>query len=164
MISKEDQLAASKDLVAFINKYTILLEQQLENIRQTTSSTVGAVMSNIEALNKVAETNKSASTSGSTKFQIPLPEKFDGQMNDILMAMMGALSADDVIAQRLAHVVSGIQTFNVGLAYVLVDFENRFNSASVNKLKDDILKTTYKFYSTEEERDIYKGVFGKKAI
>lgn len=165
MTSKDDKLVASQELVAFINKYTILLEQQLDNIRKTMSTTVSKVMTDIEALSKAADLTKSSAPKNIKDMVAggSLSNKFSGELSDILMSMMGALSADDVIAQRLAHVVSGIQTFNVGMSYVLMDFDNRFNTAAVNRLTDDILKTTYRYYTTEEERDIFKTMFGKCA-
>jgi hypothetical protein len=87
--------------------------------------------------------------------------KVDSSVQDVLFAMMGALSADDVISQRLQHVTASIQALKVGLSYVLIDFEGRFSTKEVSRLRKDLLRVTYSHYSTNEERRIFEQLFGK---
>ena len=80
----------------------------------------------------------------------------DDGVKSMLFAMMGALSADDVIRQRLEHIAMTISAMQVGLNYLLLDFEKRFNAANVDSFAKDLLDYTWRSYSMEEERDLFR--------
>ncbi len=146
-ISSQDRFLASKDLVSLLSDYTALLDRQIEDTRMLMTSTVTTVMKEIEKITATAEK--------------PGTEGMSGDTREMLFSMMGALSADDVITQRLRHVSASIQALKVGLSYVLVDFETRFSTKEVTRLKKDLLRVTYTHYSTNEERKLFEQMFGK---
>lgn len=84
----------------------------------------------------------------------------DGELQSMLLTMMGMLSRDDVIAQRIEHVAQGLQAMQMGLAYILVDFETRCREADVTKLAADLKQFTLRSYTMEEERKLFVSVFG----
>ena len=87
----------------------------------------------------------------------------DDEVKNMLMNMMGALSNDDVIGQRLEHIVQGVHALKAGLSYLLVDFSTRFNPGGVATFRNDLLDTTWKQYTMEEERDLFRKHFGDPA-
>lgn len=84
----------------------------------------------------------------------------DDNIKEVLLSIMGALSTDDVIDQKLDHVERSLNALQISLAYVLVDFETRFSRTGVLKLKKELLQYTYRQYTMENERDIHKKIFG----
>ncbi len=146
-ISTQDRFLASKDLVSLLSDYTALIDRQIEDTRLLMTNTVTTVMKEIEKITAAAD----GKTSGG----------MSGEAREMLFTMMGALSADDVITQRLRHVSASIQALKVGLSYVLVDFDARFSTREVTRLKKDLLRVTYTHYSTNEERKLFEQMFGK---
>lgn len=147
VVGSQDRFLASKDLVSLLSDYTALLDRQIEDTRALMTTTVTTVMKEIEKITATTESVPNQAMNGSTR--------------EMLFTMMGALSADDVITQRLRHVSASIQALKVGLSYVLVDFESRFSTKEVSRLKKDLLRVTYAHYSTNEERKLFEQLFGK---
>lgn len=89
----------------------------------------------------------------------------DDDLQSALMTMMGLLSRDDVISQRIEHVVQGLQAMQTSLSYILVDFESRCRQADVDKLANDLKQFTLRTYTMEEEKKLFATIFGdvKKA-
>ena len=83
----------------------------------------------------------------------------DGELQDFMMVIMGALSNEDVIAQRLEHVSRALKALKLGLSYVLVDIDNRFTFEGIQKLKRDLLSYTHRQYTTEDERILHEEWF-----
>jgi len=83
----------------------------------------------------------------------------DDSVKSMLFSMMGALSSDDVIHQRLEHVAMAIAAANVGLNYLLVDFDKRFTPENVSKFKSDLLGYTMRSYTMEDERELFAAAF-----
>jgi len=83
----------------------------------------------------------------------------DDSVRDLVMKIMGALSADDVIGQRLDHAKMSIKSLCVSLDYVLIDVSRRFTLENVQRACDDLLHHTLNLYTTEEERDLFKKHF-----
>lgn len=88
-------------------------------------------------------------------------ETLDEDVQGMLMTMMGMLSRDDVISQRVEHVVQSLQAMQMSLAYVLVDFEARCKQADVDKVVKDLKSFTLRTYTMEEERQAFVSVFGE---
>ncbi len=88
-------------------------------------------------------------------------ETLDEDVQGMLLTMMGMLSRDDVISQRVDHVVQSLQAMQMSLAYVLVDFEARCRQADVDKVVKDLKSFTLRTYTTEEERQAFVSVFGE---
>jgi len=84
----------------------------------------------------------------------------DNELKEVLFGVMGALSSDDVIRQRLEHVVKSTQ--------ILGDFFAQLSSASVmedlnkaHELRMRALTSVYKSFTTEDEKEIFHSIFGK---
>lgn len=85
----------------------------------------------------------------------------DDNVRDLLFSMMGFLSNDDVMAQKLDHIGRLLHGLQISLSYVLVDFDHRFNKQEIEKVKSDLLDFTYQQYTMEEERELFARVFGR---
>lgn len=84
----------------------------------------------------------------------------DKEAGMILYSMISALSNDDVIRQRLEHILMSVHGLQIGLSYVLIDFNSRFNLKEVDLLKKDLLAYTYKLYTSESEKEAFRDIFG----
>lgn len=83
----------------------------------------------------------------------------DGSIAGLLFRMMAALSGDDVIGQRLQHLLNAVHGLEVGLSYLLIDIKNRFSEEEVEKVKKDVLAFTYMQYTSEDEKALFKKIF-----
>lgn len=81
-----------------------------------------------------------------------LPQ-MDDHLKNLLLGIMGALSSEDVIAQRLDHIIMALKVLQTGLNYVLIDYESRCNVAELDKVTTDIRNYTYRQYTTEDEKN-----------
>ena len=217
MNRKEEVFLASRVLVDFINRYSMVAGRQLVGVREMIEQATEKVMVGIQDLSSTlsgsaAEANEileqtyfkpdsntkdlvasiqssvdelfeaahrptaSSSTPESQADEIAKTHlrrvggqfskhmealsTMDPEVGGLLMRMMGALSSDDVIRQRLEHVVSGIQALQIGLSYVLIDFRRRFTLEETEVLKADLLHYTFDCYSSESEKQVYLKLFG----
>lgn len=86
-------------------------------------------------------------------------ETLDGELSGLLLSMMGALSCDDVISQRIEHVMMGLNAMQASLTYILTDFETRCKQGEVDRYIKDLKSFTLRTYTTEEERRTFFEVF-----
>lgn len=144
------------------------------NPDQKTSDLVEAIQGNVDELFALASKDlantHSKATSSTAEKQRRLGGQFsksmeaigtmDEALSQMLMDMMAALSNDDVIRQKLEHVLQMVNALQVGMSYVMIDFKNKFTQSEVDALKADLLAYTYKIYTCESEKDIQKAIFG----
>lgn len=78
--------------------------------------------------------------------------QLDDSLKNLLLGIMGALSTEDVIAQRLDHIIMALKVLQTGLSYVLIDYNSRSNLKELEKVTADIKSYTYKQFTTEEEK------------
>lgn len=86
-------------------------------------------------------------------------DNLDSKMQDLLITMVGALSADDVVGQRLEHISSAIHTLNHGLSEVIGDFDNKFKLNIINHINKELQKKVYNSYTMEAEKSVFKKVY-----
>jgi hypothetical protein len=86
-------------------------------------------------------------------------ETLDGQLQDQLIHMMGQLSRDDVISQRIQHIMMAMQALQASLSYLLTDFENRCRPADVEKFITELKSYTFRSYTMDEERQAFYEAF-----
>ncbi len=86
-------------------------------------------------------------------------ETLDGELSGLLLSMMGALSRDDVISQRIEHVMMGLNAMQASLTYILTDFETRCKEGEVERYIRDLKAFTLRTYTTEEEKQKFFEVF-----
>lgn len=101
-----------------------------------------------------------------------LSGKFSGEMDalhqlnddlkNVVFGIIGALSSEDVIAQKLQHVVLSLKALQTGLNYVLIDFDKRCQKEELEKVVSGIKNFTLKQYTTEEEKAQFKQIFDPK--
>jgi hypothetical protein len=103
--------------------------------------------------------NKLRRSSGLFSKHMEALETLDGELSDRLMAMMGVLSRDDIIAQRIEHVSQGLQGLQMSLSYMLVDFESRCRPEDVDKFIRDLRRYLLRSYTSEEEKTLHFSVF-----
>lgn len=77
----------------------------------------------------------------------------DESVKSLLFGMMGALSSEDVIAQRMDHVIMALKVLQTGLNYLLIDYSSRCNVDILRKVTSDIKSYTFRQYTTEEEKN-----------
>jgi hypothetical protein len=88
--------------------------------------------------------------------------ELDKDLQSLIFGMLGALSADDVIGQRLAHVQQSLGQLRLGLASVIRDFDSYFEMLSIHQWGVDLAKDTFNRYTTEAEKDIFLKIYGKQ--
>ena len=84
----------------------------------------------------------------------------DDSMKDLVMTMVGSLSNADVIRQRLDHIAEMLHALDLGIGNVIVDLDSRLNLEVVANFKEKLLDFSYSIYSIEQERNLFKGIFG----
>jgi len=77
----------------------------------------------------------------------------DDSLKSLLFGMMGALSSEDVIAQRMDHIIMALKVLQTALNYILIDYGSRCNVEELTKVTSDIKSYTYRQYTSEEEKE-----------
>lgn len=98
----------------------------------------------------------------SGKFQAEMSSlgQFDEQLGNLVFGIIGTLSAEDVIAQKLDHVVMSLNALQTGLNYILIDYERRCTQVELQRVVDDIKDLTFRQYTTEDEKDRFRYYLG----
>lgn len=84
----------------------------------------------------------------------------DDSVKEIVLGMVGAMSNNDVIKQRLDHSMTSLRALHLGLANILVDLESRLTAEVIEEFKHNLLEYTFKSFTTEGERNAFKTIFG----
>ena len=206
-MDSKDELAASKLLIDFIRDANLLIENQLESIRQVMQETVEDVMGTINAINTTADQRKSMADEvlvktesgeknekldgfqkvSSKKIDEKAPDEksevpterldnalrrlggqfskhmevmttMDSQLEMKLFNLVGALSVDDVLGQRVNHQVSSIKILKSAITMVV----DKKVPMKTKAIQEHIDKTTQEFlavYTTEDERKTFREIF-----
>ena len=205
-MDSKDELAASKMLIDFIRDSNLLIESQLESIRQVMQETVEDVMETINAINTTADERKSMadevlvksdsgegkSLDGFTKIsskeienqveankkEVPIERldnalrrlggqfskhmevmtTMDSQLQMKLFNLVGALSVDDVLGQRVNHQVSSIKILKDSITEV-VDKKVPMSTKAIEKHIASTREEFLAVYTTEDERKTYREIF-----
>jgi hypothetical protein len=88
----------------------------------------------------------------------------DSAMQNILFEIVGVLSRDDVICQRLLHVTDVTRATCVALSYVMTDMSGRFDLHNILKLRDDLLSYAWRRYTMESEKEVFKNSFAVPSV
>jgi hypothetical protein len=86
-------------------------------------------------------------------------ETLDDELQTLLLSMMGMLSRDDVIKQRIEHVAEALQALQMSLGYMLVDFETRCRPEGIERFVRDLKAYLMRSYTTEEEKALHFEAF-----
>ncbi len=86
-------------------------------------------------------------------------QDLDNDLANLLVGMIGALSSEDVIAQKLDHLIMALKVLQTGLNYVLIDYDERCKRSELEKVTADIRNYTYRQYTTEGEKNEFRSFF-----
>jgi hypothetical protein len=87
--------------------------------------------------------------------------KLDDSVSNSILSIVGALSAEDLIAQRLEHTILSLKSLQTGLSFLLIDFSERCKPDEVKRVTQSILTYTLRQYTTEEEKVRFLDIFGE---
>jgi hypothetical protein len=90
--------------------------------------------------------------------------KLDDSLSTSVFSIVGALSSEDLIAQRLEHTILSLKSLQTGLSFILIDYEERCRSEEIERVVKSILTYTYRQYTAEEEKERFRAIFGKIAV
>ncbi len=85
----------------------------------------------------------------------------DDDVSQVVFDIVGALSNDDVINQQLDHVVNMLNRLRATLSEISTRKDGQLSDQEFAKVKTELLTFTYQQYASEEEKQIFKKVFGE---
>jgi hypothetical protein len=96
---------------------------------------------------------------GRFKTEMNTLNTIDDELKNTIFGIIGALSSEDVIAQKLEHVVMSLKILQTGLNYVLIDFDQRCTIEELEKVTSDIKSYTFRQYTAEDEKKRFLAIF-----
>jgi hypothetical protein len=86
----------------------------------------------------------------------------DDNVRSFLFAIMGSLSIDDVVRQRLEHVSAALAALQTGMQQIINRHQSgeKVTDAFLDGIQSDLLRSMQKVYTMEDEKIIYRQVFG----
>ena len=156
--STEKVLSAQRVLVKDAKSGTFV-SSKAEVVEKKEAAVIGAT-ANSETLRKIILESRVLRSSGSFSKHLETISMLEGNLQKVLADVMGAVSLDDVIAQRLGHVIESHQTLQAALSQFLKDYKTECRPDRVKLLRNKVLTKVYLSYSSEEEKDIFHKIFG----
>jgi hypothetical protein len=96
---------------------------------------------------------------GRFKTEMNTLNTIDDELKNVIFGIIGALSSEDVIAQKLEHVVMSLKILQTGLNYVLIDYDQRCTLDELEKVAADIKSYTFRQYTAEDEKKRFLAIF-----
>ncbi len=146
------KVKAAKDFVSHEGEIKSSLEKKDSDIAQ--------VSENSETIRRLVLESKLLRSSGTFSKNLEAISMLNTDLQKLLAQVIGAVSLDDVIAQRLSHVIESLQTLQSALAQFLKDYKSECRPERVKLLRNQVLTKVYLSYSSEEERDVFHKIFG----
>lgn len=85
----------------------------------------------------------------------------DDNVRSLLFSIMGALSMDDVIRQRLEHVTTSISAMETGITRVVKEFAAvKLGDAEAHKINSEMADKMYRSFTMEDEKAVFKKILG----
>jgi hypothetical protein len=85
----------------------------------------------------------------------------DDSVRSVLFSIMGALSMDDVIRQRLEHVTTSINAMESGVGRVLADFSaGHLTDVDASLINNEMADKMFRSFTMEEEKTVFRQVLG----
>ena len=175
----------AKILVDFIRDFTSLAECQLKAIREIMEDTVQEIMSSVgdlsntatksnlirqsePATNGLTESQRGDSledhlrkSGGELSKQIEAMGHLNADIQAILAKVVGSVSMDDVLGQRLNHIINSIAVLRRGIREILSDLAAYRTQKAIKVFKNRILTDVYRSYTSEDEKEIFHKIFGQ---
>lgn len=164
-MESKNAFVASKMMLDFIRDFTKLNEAQLLAVRSLMQDTVGQVMQLIMDINSIAEGSMVSEPSSQA-----IVERFtkgvetvtlnQDRISVLVSSLMGSVSSEDIIHQRISHVHQAVGSLNNALIHLIQNIGS-ITPDRISDLRNMVLTSVYTSYSTEEERHIFHGIFGR---
>ncbi len=113
-----------------------------------------------DSLRKDYLENKLMRTGGLFSKHMEAISGLDHDLQNIIAKIIGAVSVDDVIAQRLSHIISSMNNLQNELSELLVNFKQNARAESIKGFRNKVLTQVYLSYTSEDERLIFHRIFG----
>jgi hypothetical protein len=86
----------------------------------------------------------------------------DESVRGFLFAIMGGLSMDDVVRLRLEHVSAALVAQQAGINQLIAKYNagEKVTEAFIEEIQLQMLKVMFKAYTMEDEKIVFKRVFG----
>ena len=86
----------------------------------------------------------------------------DQSVRACLFSIMGSLSVDDIVRQRLEHLSTAMLALQEGVKGILKHNENEatFGEKDFQSIRQEMLSKMYKAFTMEDEKKVFSGVFG----
>lgn len=87
----------------------------------------------------------------------------DESVRGFLFAIMGGLSMDDVVRQRMEHLTSSLASMRDGVQKVLDQYSSgvKVTDEFIDSVQHEMLVKMYRSYTMEDEKKVFSKVFGK---
>lgn len=180
-----DENRETAEFLAFLHKFTLLMKLQMQAVKAEITASLGGAMSGIMDINGAVEKKKAHANAifvkdndGSGKFTVGSADaaasltddsalnsapvmliKMDAEVTAHVIKMMGELSIEDVVAQRLDHVIAAFQAGEKLIDYIVVNLKNRMTVDDVRTLTTSLLEQLWRQYTMESEKDAFIAVF-----
>jgi hypothetical protein len=104
--------------------------------------------------------NKLMRTGGLFSKHMEAISGLDHDLQNLIAQIIGAVSVDDVIAQRLSHIIAGMNHLQVELATLLANYKQHARADAIKLFRNRVLTQVYLSYTSEDERLIFHKIFG----
>lgn len=86
--------------------------------------------------------------------------RMDDDLHKLLSRVIGSVSLDDVMAQRLGHVIGSLDILQKELSLILADFKKYHTPEAIKAFRNRVLTEVYLSYTAESEREVFHQIFG----
>lgn len=113
-----------------------------------------------ESLRKAALESQLMRAGGLYTKHLEALSRMDGDVQSLISRVVGSVSNDDVMAQRLSHVISSLNHLQLGLSEVLGSFPKYLKPEAIKSFRNKVLTNVYLSYTSQDEREIFHRIFG----
>lgn len=159
----------SKAVLDFLRDFMRLNEALLTSTRALMKDTVSQAMDIVMSAGSVPNEEGKARQLGDASDLRQIANLFskdveavcaaDARLGQLLSSLMGVVSTDDIIQQRLNHVLLGVRRFNSALI-TMIQGKEAMTIDDVASFRNVVLSDIYRAYTTNDEREIFHQIFG----
>ena len=113
-----------------------------------------------EDLRKNTLENQMMRAGGTFSKHMEALSRTDGELQRLVLKVVGSVSNDDLMAQRLSHVISSLSILRSELCIVLSDYKKHNTPDSIKAFRNRVLSEVYLSYTAESEKEIFHQLFG----
>lgn len=104
--------------------------------------------------------NKLMRTGGLFSKHMEAISGLDKDLQNIIAKIVGAVSVDDVIGQRLSHIISSMNELQTELSTLLANYRQNARADAIKLFRNRVLTQVYLSYTSEDERETFHKIFG----